>query len=150
MTGRAPDARLPLLVGALSRPIAWRDGKAVSAGVFLAHVRRVASLLPDAESAVNLCEDRYAFLVAFAALLVRGQTNLLPPSRAPHAVDEAMAGHPGSYAIGELDLAPAPAGYVRMPPLTDDVVPEQSVPTIASDAIAAIGYPRGLTGPPSP
>ena len=150
MTGLTPDARLPLLVGALSRPIAWRDGKAVSAGVFLAHVRRVASLLPDAESAVNLCEDRYAFLVAFAALLVRGQTNLLPPSRAPHAVDEAMAGHPGSYAIGELDLAPAPTGYVRMPPLADDELPEQNVPTIAADAIAAIGYTSGSTGRPKP
>ncbi|SEM48643.1 Acyl-coenzyme A synthetase/AMP-(fatty) acid ligase [Luteibacter sp. UNCMF331Sha3.1] len=150
MTGRAPGTRLPLLVGALSRPVAWRDGKAIRAGVFLAHVRRVAALLPDAESAVNLCEDRYAFLVAFAALLVRGQTNLLPPSRAPHAVDEAMSGHPGSYAIGELDLTPAPAGYVRMPSLADDEVPEQSVPTIAADAIAAIGYTSGSTGRPKP
>jgi len=150
MTGRLHGTPLPLLVGSLSRPVAWRDGKAVSAGVFLAHVRRVAAMLPDADSAVNLCEDRYAFLVAFAALLVRGQTNLLPPSRAPHAVDEAMAGHPGSYAIGELDLSPAPSGYVRMPALAADETPESIVPMIPADAVVAIGYTSGSTGRPKP
>nr|WP_240147973.1 AMP-binding protein [Luteibacter yeojuensis] len=143
-------APLPLLVGALSRPVAWRDGRPVSAATFLGHVRRVASLLPDADSAVNLCEDRYAFLVAFAALIVRGQANLLPPSRAPHAVDEVMAGHPGSYAIGELALAPAPAGYLRMPSLDDEVAPGDAVPTIPADTVVAIGYTSGSTGRPKP
>jgi len=150
IAGRAPGPRLPLLVGALSRPVAWRAGQPVSAAVFLGHVRQVASLLPDAGSAVNLCEDRYAFLVAFAALVVRGQTNLLPPSRAPHAVDEVMAGHPGSYAIGELDLSPAPAGYVRIPALDDGASVETEVPMIAADAVVAIGYTSGSTGKPKP
>jgi acyl-coenzyme A synthetase/AMP-(fatty) acid ligase len=150
ITGRLAGAPLPLLVGALSRPIAWRGGRAVSAATFLGHVRQVAALLPDADSAVNLCEDRYAFLVAFAALVVRGQANLLPPSRAPHAVDEVMAGHPGSYAIGELDLAPAPAGYLRLPPLDDDVAPGGDVPMIPATAVVAIGYTSGSTGRPKP
>jgi hypothetical protein len=56
--------------------------------------------------AVNLCEDRYAFLVAFCAIVLRGQTNLLPSSRAPQAVDEVMAAHPGCYALGEQALVP--------------------------------------------
>jgi len=150
ISGRIAATRLPLLVGALSRPVAWRDGQPVSAAVFLCHVRQVAALLPDADSAVNLCEDRYAFLVAFAALIVRGQTNLLPPSRAPHAVDEVMAGHPGSYAIGELDLAPAPIGYVRMPSLGAATPGEIDVPMIPADAVVAIGYTSGSTGKPKP
>jgi acyl-coenzyme A synthetase/AMP-(fatty) acid ligase len=148
--GREIAPSLPLLVGAPSRVIAWRDGRAVSAATFLAHVRQVAALLPDAESAVNLCEDRYAFLVAFAALVVRGQTNLLPPSRATHAVDEVMAGHPGCYAIGELALAPAPAGYLRMPALEEAMGAHGEVPSIPADAIVAIGYTSGSTGKPKP
>jgi acyl-coenzyme A synthetase/AMP-(fatty) acid ligase len=148
--GRLSAATLPLLVGSLARPIAWRAGKPVSAAVFLGHVRQVAALLPDAGGAVNLCEDRYAFLVAFAALIVRGQTNLLPPSRAPHAVDEVMAGHTGSYAIGEQELAPAPEGYLRMPSLEGEGNAEDVVPMIPTDAVVAIGYTSGSTGKPKP
>lgn len=150
ISGRIAATRLPLLVGALSRPIAWRGGQPVSAAVFLGHVRKVAALLPEADSAVNLCEDRYAFLVAFAALIVRGQTNLLPPSRAAHAVDEVMNGHPGSYAIGELDLAPAPPGYLRMPSLDEAAGAETDVPLIPAGAVVAIGYTSGSTGKPKP
>ena len=149
--GRRAGAPLPLVVGHPSRPIAWRDGRPVSAATFLGHVRRVAALLPEAVGAVNLCEDRYAFLVAFAALIVRGQTNLLPPSRAPHAIDEVMAGHPGAYAVGELALAPAPAGYLQMPALDgDDNADPGEIPLIPADTVVAIGYTSGSTGRPKP
>ncbi len=145
--------RLPLLVADdASRVLAWRDGHAVSAATFLAHVHHVAATLPAADSAVNLCEDRYAFLVAFCAIIVRGQTNLLPPSRARQAVDEVMASHPGCYALGEQWLEPAPAGYLRMPALEVEAlapVPLQ-VPSIRADHIAAIGYTSGSTGQPKP
>lgn len=149
-TGREIALSLPLLVGAPSRAVAWRDGRAVAASTFLAHVRQVAALLPEADSAVNLCEDRYAFLVAFAALVSRGQINLLPPSRATHAVDEVMANHPGSYAIGELALDPAPAGYLRMPALDDTLPAYGEVPSVPTDAVVAIGYTSGSTGKPKP
>ncbi|GAA0917993.1 xanthomonadin biosynthesis 3-hydroxybenozate--AMP ligase XanA2 [Rothia nasimurium] len=149
-SGRAAAPRLPLLAGPPSRVVAWRDGRAVSAGEFLAHAQRVAASLPDASAAVNLCEDRYAFLVAFVALILRGQINLLPPSRAPHAVDEVMAQHAGAYAIGDLALAPAPFGYVRMPTLHESVPAYGEVPAIAADAIVAIGYTSGSTGRPKP
>src|SRR5690606_39672646 len=51
----------------------------------------------------NLCEDRYRFLVAFCAVAVRGQANLLPPSRTRAAIDEVRAQYPDSYCIGDGD-----------------------------------------------
>jgi len=113
---------------------------------FLAQVRGVAAMLPAAAHAINLCEDRYRFLVAFCAVAMRGQTNLLPPSRAPAAVDEAMAQHPDSYCIGDGDLAPAPARYLRLP----DALPERigDSPLLDDDALVAIGYTSGSTGRP--
>jgi acyl-coenzyme A synthetase/AMP-(fatty) acid ligase len=141
---------LPLLAGAPSRTVAWRSGQAVTAATFLAHVRQVAAALPEAIGAVNLCEDRYAFLVAFTALVLRGQVNLLPPSRAPHAVDDVMGNHPGCYAIGELALDPAPAGYLRLPLLDETSPAYGEVPTVAADAVVAIGYTSGSTGKPKP
>lgn len=131
------------------RVVAWRHGAAVSAAQFLAHVERVAALLPEAPAAVNLCEDRYAFLVAFCAIARRGQANLLPPSRAPQAVEEVMAAHPGSYALGELALSPAPHGYRKLPALDGDALAAPAaVPMIPAGQPVAIGYTSGSTGAP--
>jgi acyl-coenzyme A synthetase/AMP-(fatty) acid ligase len=148
----AEQCLLPLLAGDGGRVVAWRDGRAVRADEFLAHVQAVAARLPHAAHAVNLCEDRYVFLVAFCAVLLAGQTNLLPPSRAPQAVDEVMATHPGCYTLGDQALEPVPPGYVRLPPL--HAVPRAdgpfAVPMLPSSHVAAIGYTSGSTGQPRP
>lgn len=146
----SPDhVELPLLAGIDgARTLAWRDGAPVSVAQFLGQVRQVAATLPAAP-AVNLCEDRYAFLVAFCAIALRGQANLLPPSRAPRAIDEVMAAHPGCYALGEQDLQPAPTGYLRM--MHWDVqtsMNETPIPAIAAAQTVAIAYTSGSTGVP--
>ncbi len=141
---------LPMLAAAghAGRTLAWRNGEPVSAARFLAHVQTIAAQLPPAATAVNLCEDRYAFLVAFCAIALRGQANLLPSSRAPQAVAEVMATHPGCYAVGELALD-APH-YRHLPDLL--VTPEATVdtvtPMIPADQVVAIGYTSGSTGVP--
>lgn len=144
--------RLPLL-GASdpARILTWRNGKPVSAAEFLAQVHAVADGLPMAAAAVNLCEDRYAFLVAFCAVMLRGQTNLLPSSRAQQAIDEVMAAHPDCYALGEQALDPAPPGYRQLPSLEAAPVPEVATvwPLIPAEQVVAIGYTSGSTGVPS-
>jgi acyl-coenzyme A synthetase/AMP-(fatty) acid ligase len=149
---REASQRLPLLgVGDPARVVAWRHGAPLSAADFMAQVHAVAASLPAATAAVNLCEDRHAFLVAFCAIALRGQANLLPSSRAPQAVDEVMAAHPGCYALGEQALDPAPRGYRRLPPL--DVPPPIELgamwPSIPADQVVAVGYTSGSTGAPS-
>jgi len=144
---------LPLLHPAdAARVVAWRGGKPVGAAEFLTHVRAVAALLPAA-AAVNLCEDRYAFLVAFCAIVMRGQTNLLPSSRAPQAVDDVMRAYPGCYALGELNLDIAPPGYQQLPPLgalsLDATAADETWPLIPAEQVVAIGYTSGSTGIPS-
>ena len=144
-----PGASAPLTsiaVGPAERAIVFDENGDVPLEQFLAQVRGVAAMLPAGAHAINLCEDRYRFLVAFCAVALRGQTNLLPPSRAPAAVDEAMAQHPDSYCIGDGDLVPAPARYLQLP----DVLPERvgDVPLLDDDALVAIGYTSGSTGRP--
>jgi acyl-coenzyme A synthetase/AMP-(fatty) acid ligase len=143
-------AALPLLAADDARRIvAWHNGAAVDAGHFLADVRRVAAMLPTAASAVNLCEDRYAFLVAFCAIVLRGQTNLLPSSRAPQAVDDVMAAHPGCYVLGEQALDPAPRGYLLLPAFERAPVDAVfDVPAIPAAQVVAINYTSGSTGTP--
>ncbi len=139
-------ARLALLPGAPERAVAFDGTGAVAAAAFAAHVRALAERLPNARGVVNLCEDRYRFLVAFCAAAVRGQVTLLPPSRAPQAIDEVLAQHPGSYCLGDQALAPEPPHYLRLPdplPMRDGAALE-----VDPDALAAIGFTSGSTGQP--
>lgn len=146
----AADAVLPLLrADDPARIVAWRHGAPIRAAQFLAQVRALAAWLPEAGAAVNLCEDRYAFLVTFCALIVRGQANLLPPSRAPQAVAEVMAAHAGCYALGEQALTSAPHGYRQLPVLETLPVPAAvGVPAIPADQWALVAYTSGSTGTP--
>jgi len=142
---------LPLLkVDDPRRVVALHDGQAITAAQFIAHVARVAAQLPEAPAAVNLCEDRYAFLVVFCAITLRGQANLLPPSRAPQAVEEVMAAYPGCHAVGDRPLHPAPQHYHVLPPLPVDEAVSGDIawPAIPALQIAAVGYTSGSTGTP--
>src|SRR3546814_13052878 len=71
----------PLASGDGARAIAFDAGGALSLATFFPHVRGLAQLLPDSSPPINLCEDRYRFLVAFCALALRGRTPIPPPSR---------------------------------------------------------------------
>ena len=145
------ERQLPLLkVGDAQRIVAMHEGDAITAAQFVAHVERVAAQLPEASAAVNLCEDRYAFMVAFCAIALRGQANLLPPSRAPHAVEEVMAAYPGCHAVGDRSMEPAPHRYHVLPDLAVDTTIPAPVewPSISALQIAAVGYTSGSTGAP--
>ncbi len=144
-----PACGLPLLATTdTTRSVAWRHDKAVSAGEFLAHVNQVARQLPPMRHVINLCEDRYAFLVAFCAAMSRGQTNLLPPSRAPQAVADILAAHPDGYTLGEQALDREPPGHVHLPDFDGTDATSRSVPMIAAGHVAAIGHTSGSTGRP--
>ena len=141
---------LPLLHADSERTVLWHRGEAIGVARFLGDVQHVAAQLPDAGAAINLCEDRYAFLVAFCAIVVRGQINLLPSSRAPQAVDDVMLAHPGCYALGDQPLDPAPRGYRQLPGLgVAAASAERAIPLVPAHQVVAIGYTSGSTGTPS-
>src|ERR1700741_3480718 len=85
---------------------AWHRGAAISVAAFEAAAHALAARLPQKPYAVNLCEDRYAFILAFAACLLARQTTLLPPSRAPEAVNDSCAGRVADRLTDEEVLAP--------------------------------------------
>lgn len=143
-----PPRRVALLPGEGTRALAFGPAGTIDAATFAAHVRAVAQELPRARCAINLCEDRYRFIVAFCAAALRGQTTLLPPSRAPAAIDDVLAQHPGSYCLGDVALDPPPPGFVRLP----DPLPTLDGPPLEMDpdTLAAIGFTSGSTGQPRP
>jgi acyl-coenzyme A synthetase/AMP-(fatty) acid ligase len=129
-----------------ARAIAFHDAGAITLDKFQRHVHGLAAALPPGRHAINLCEDRYRFLVAFCAVALRGQTTLLPPSRAPAVIDDELQRHAESYCIGDQAQDPAPPRYWRIP----DVLPQADgpPPMIRDDALVAIGFTSGSSGAP--
>ncbi|TWT22463.1 acyl-CoA synthetase [Luteimonas marina] len=145
----------PLPAGGAGDAFAFDAAGTVARATFASQVRALAARLPEAGHAVNLCEDRYRFLVAFCAAAVRGQVNLLPPTRTRAAIDEVRAQYPGSYCIGDGEacgcdaaLADPAAHFVHLP----DVLPALDGAPLRIDdaAVVAIGFTSGSTGAPKP
>ena len=133
--------------------IVFDAGGTVSRATFAAQVRALAARLPAAAGAINLCEDRYRFLVAFCAVALRGQVNLLPSSRTRIAIEAVRALHPDSYCIGDGDDCGCDAALVgdsHFVRLADDL-PTLDGPPLVVDAarVVAIGFTSGSTGVPA-
>jgi len=133
---------LPLIAGFdAAAPLVWRHGQPVTAGRFLAQVLQLASALPDPACAVNLCEQRANFLIAWCAAVVRGQINLLPASRAPQVIADVRAAFPDNHLIDDEVVARvlAQALPASLPAL----------PQIPTGQVVQIGFTSGSTGTPS-
>lgn len=133
----AADAVLPLFGGRRDSPVAFRGGAAISWPQFIGHVAALAAQVPAGSCMINLCEDRYDFLVAFAAAQSRGHTVLLPSSRAEQIVAEVERAHAGSYRCDDAAVAAAL------------VQPGASAhETVAANHVCMIGFTSGSTGQP--
>lgn len=71
--------------------VSWNNGKAISQRLFLKQARRLAQRLPQHEYVINLCDDRYYFLLVFTAMLLQGKTSLLPANRSPGELQSVSA-----------------------------------------------------------
>jgi acyl-coenzyme A synthetase/AMP-(fatty) acid ligase len=136
----SPNALAASLLAAPDRTFAWHGGRAITAATFLAHARRLAATWAPDVRVVNVCEQRYHFLVGFAAAMLRGGATILPPSRAPAVIDEMLRAHAGAVSCDDPDVAAAidaacadeRGGAVDLP----------------LGPIAAIGHTSGSTGAP--
>jgi len=129
---------LPLLAPAdAARPVAYLHGRAVSLAQFSAHVQAIARRLPPTGSMLNLCEDRYRFLAAYAAALSVGHAVLLPPSRAEQVIAEVANAHAGSYRFQDEDAE-----------MGTFLISAAGSPLIPADRTVMIGCTSGSTGQP--
>jgi acyl-coenzyme A synthetase/AMP-(fatty) acid ligase len=145
-----PARRRPLIEpDCAQRVVAWRGAQGVTQAQFLGDVRALADRLPEASHALNLCEDRYHFMTAFAAVCLRGQTNLLPPSQAAGVISEIADRYPGCYAVGDGGPPDGTRPWIAVAdPEASTGRSEQMVPTIAEEHLAALVFTSGSTGAP--
>lgn len=147
----AEPATFPLLAHDVGECVAYRHGARIERETFLAHVRALAEDLPEAPFAINLCSDRYAFMAALAAAMMRRQTTLLPPAKVYGVIRELAADYAGSYCLADASIE-IEGLDVHTVTLAEYVAgdAESTVPWIAADSIAAIAFTSGSTGRPNP
>ena len=88
---------------------------------------------------INLCEDRYGFLVAYAAALSVGHTVLLPPSRAEQVVADVQNANADSYRIEDAAVEIALGSAAAQQPINT---------AIPADMTVMVGHTSGSTGQP--
>ncbi|MCW5657545.1 MAG: acyl-CoA synthetase [Burkholderiaceae bacterium] len=135
---------------ALSRTLAWRDGQPISAQRFVAQAAALAERLPADGQPVNLCNDRYLFLVGLIAGLMRGQMSLLPPNAMPQTLRQVA--QPGATPYALVDDARQDTGGLRTIVLSHDDAIDAAAPVPAFDPQlwSACLLTSGSTGVPQP
>lgn len=133
----------------------WQSGRAIQVSELLDDAAAVAADLPAGQAAINLCEQRYGFLVALCAALLRGSTTLLPQSRAEQVIAELGAAYPGSHRYDDATISGALArqpATVQVPGVAVPRSPvlDRQVPMTAGDQAAVLSFTSGSTGQPMP
>ena len=148
----AGNVEYPLLQAhAPGDTVAWHNGRMISTAEFLRDVHAVASRLPAGQYAINLCDDRYWFLVGFAALLVNNQTSLLPPNRAGRVIDEIAADCRSTFCLCNNSQPGIGVPLYRVDDMTShNGNTTHAIPLIPGRHLAAIVFTSGSTGKPCP
>jgi len=152
MTGveSGADGRLSVLRHAPDAVVALRGEVPATAKAFRSDVTALGALLPDKAFLVNLCQDRYHFMVGFAAALMRGQVTLMPSVNTPGMLKDLAREYPDLYAL--TDTA-RPQRAVDLPQL---LFPDTLKKAEEADLLipraqpAAILFTSGSTGQPRP
>ncbi|MFO1390571.1 AMP-binding protein [Cellvibrio sp.] len=138
------NEKIPLLANYVpSRVIVRRGDANITQANFLADVTQVATKIHSASYIVNLCEDRYQFLVLFCATLVSGATNLLPPNKLPATISELQTSYSNTQVHDDNSLR------LLLETPSSSVVAIES-PEINAMHIAAIAFTSGSTGQSKP
>jgi acyl-coenzyme A synthetase/AMP-(fatty) acid ligase len=126
------------------------DGRDVSVSEFLGATAQLAARLPRRQYVLNLCEDRYHFLLGFAAAVQSQQVSLLPPSHAPEVLRGLCANYPDIYCLADHEEVPRGLEMVSVRSDVRGTSKPGSIPLIAGEQTAAIVFTSGSTGTPTP
>lgn len=141
------EAMLPLTDRAAEEVLFHRGARPVRVAEFLGDVAALAARLPAQGPAINCCADRYAALVAFGAVLSRGQTTLLAADRSGPRL-EALARDQGAACVIS-DEVPEGCTLPVVAPFGGPVPDDAPLPHAPASHIAAIAFTSGSTGVPA-
>ena len=143
----------PIVAGSANSIIAYRGTRPVTRAQFLADVAAAAARLPDRRHVINVCNDRYLFLVGFAAALARGQISLLPPSRVTGVVVAIAEDYGDCYLLADTHVGDGALPLYCLTLETTAAAPSAATTeavAIPLQRTAAIVFTSGSTGKATP
>jgi acyl-CoA synthetase (AMP-forming)/AMP-acid ligase II/uncharacterized membrane protein len=152
---RLPGARrhallLPLLrLHAPDDAVARRRGESIAASSLLADAAALAAALPPGRQVLNLCRDRYHFLVSFAAALIARRLCLLPPGSGDAAIRDICRDFGELCCVADHDEVPAGVALLR-PLGHPHAGAPRAMPAFPAEQPAAVVFTSGSTGHPAP
>jgi len=132
------------LQSTLQHGFCLRNNKVISRSELLVHAVNLSQQLPEKKYAINLCNDRYLFIVAYLAVCIRHQVSLLPQNKAPATIQALSESYPNSYIMSDND--PLADFY-----LSDSLLVKKNslpFPDIELDRTLSISFTSGSTGEP--
>jgi acyl-coenzyme A synthetase/AMP-(fatty) acid ligase len=133
--------------------IAWREGSPVSVARFLSDVVALGARLPSGAFMLNACNDRYRFMVGFAAALTGKKVSLLPSTHTKEMIRQLLLFAPDAFCLTDSDECSVALPQIRFPALPeppDTYASTGAIPQIASDQLVAHVFTSGSTGTPIP
>ncbi len=128
--------------------VAFDTERSISQQQFLQQVIALSKVLPDKPYGINLCRDRYYFLLVFSAQIVRGTVNILPANDKTATVENVSDDFNDVYCIGDSE---SDVPHLSVIDLLATLSPSPcELPSIRLDQVVAIAYTSGSTGKPQP
>ena len=128
--------------------IAMRAGRPIHRAEFLSDIAALAARLPSHKYTVNLCADRYRFMVGLGAALSRRQVSLMPPSGVPFVLKALAADYPDLYVLSDGAAPPIPT--MAYPDRLEHGPAGAESPSIPGVQPAIVLFTSGSTGHPKP
>lgn len=131
----------------LDQPIAVYSGRIITRGCFWADVLHMAQTLPERDFVINLCQNRYLFIVTLLAAAVRNQTCLLPPSNQSGPISELCRDYPGAYIVSEAACHQIADWFQPQKPQSTQ---HAASPKLDWQSARLIAFTSGSSGKPQP
>lgn len=134
---------LPILTNSLpDTPIFWFKNELVTHEQFKRDVLLIAENLKQNKYAINLCEDRYLFAIAFVASIIQKHICLMPAHRAEKEIVELEKEYPDCLRLNDQQIEL----FLNSTTTNDIVFPAE----IDSEQLVAIIFTSGSSGKPKP
>jgi len=127
----------------------YRPEGPVSAGQFVAEARQLADRLRDCGHILNMCQDRYRFMVGLAAAILAGKVSLLPSTYTEETLRQLHEAFPDTLCLHDQPHWPHPYPHLAYAgEHTAGTVDE--IPLIDAEQLVAQVFTSGSTGRPVP
>lgn len=132
-------------------PFAYYEGRLVTAQEYLKDVYALASALPHGKHVLNLCSNRYKFLVGFGASIISNAASLLPSSITTETLNQLRSFAHDFFVIADHVTSIHPSEYIDPSGLIGGAGHKAfNVPDIDENQVVAYVFTSGSTGVPIP